>query len=56
MKKKELFYKSIRENFETFEIPKIVNFEKNIQTNTNLKKVNEKIILTGCSRGIGNQY
>lgn len=30
--------KALRENFETFEIPKIVNFEKNIQTNTNLKK------------------
>ena len=37
--KEELFYKkALRENFETFEIPKIVNFEKNIQTNTNLKK------------------
>ena len=37
-KERVILQKALRENFETFEIPKIVNFEKNIQTNTNLKK------------------
>lgn len=37
-KERVVLQKALRENLETFEIPKIVNFEKNIQTNANLKK------------------
>ena len=33
-----ILQRAMRENLEPFEIPKTVNFESNIQTNSNLKK------------------